>query len=421
MWPSLTLPHLQQHNLHQDAILGLTQQRPAQQEGVSGEDSSAPTPLELALQVHLTSKGAISNVNDNSDRDPPNRKRSRDSEEHPVCPSIVSTAGSSSDTDSPNSRANAEVSDQPTSEAQRQRQERNRREQLRAQRLCEQIEALRDLLVASNIYCSPNKHAILSHVVQYIGQLQSRALTIDAEQQRLQATIRSTTELLQGGGGGSGIADADSTSLSSNDSGDDDDSDDDDDDDDDDGTSTTAVPESYPLCANEVVPSEAVVYEDVVSFCPFPIGIVALDGHIVTSNGEFERLFNPQYPRASLLANQSLFAHVRNHGEVFHAMERLLRLSLPSEHVSASDTKASVHSQPPNQQQLYWSGSLQTMSNNETVSFMDIACIRVIRATPDSFWRLLLTQVSAVMTLTDKRTVDGDCNSPGYFCIVVKA
>jgi Helix-loop-helix DNA-binding domain len=373
MWPSLTLPHFQQHNLHQDAMLGLTQQRPAQQEGVSGEDSSAPTPLELALQVHQTSKGAISNVDDNSDKDPPNRKRSRDSEEHPVCPSVVSTAGSSSDTDSPNSRANADVSElQATSEAQRQRQERNRREQLRAQRLCEQIEALRDLLVASNIYCSPNKHAILSHVVQYIAQLQSRALTIDAEQQRLQATIRSTTDLLQGGGGGSGMADADTTSLSSNDSGDDDDSDDDDDDD---GTANTELPESYPLCANEVVPSEAVVYEDVVSFCPFPIGIVALDGRIVTSNGEFERLFNPQYPRASFLANQSLFAHVRNHGEVFHAMERLLRLSLPSELV-ASHTKASVHSQPPNQQQLYWSGSLQTMSNNETVSFVDIACIR---------------------------------------------
>jgi Helix-loop-helix DNA-binding domain len=270
-----------------------------------------------------------------------------------VCPSVVSAVDSDTALDSLSSDlANAPILEQPMLEAQRQRQGRNRREQLRAQRLCEHIEALRNLLVASGIYCSPNKYAVLSHVAQYIAVLQSRALTIDDEQQRLQATIRSTTELLHGGGG---ITNADSTSLSSNDS----------DDGDDDDTTATALPESYSLCTDEVEPSEAVQYQDVVASCPFPIGLVSLDGHIVTSNNEFERLLNPQYPQASSLANQSLFVHVRNHGDVFHAMEDLLKQSVSPEFV-AFDTETDP-SQPPNRQP-YWSGSLQTIGNNETVS-----------------------------------------------------
>jgi hypothetical protein len=113
--------------------------------------------------------------------------------------------------DAPNSHpSNVAVLEQPLSDAQRQRHERNHREQLRGQRLRLQIEALRDLFMVIDIYCSPSKRAILSYVVQYIAQLQRRALVIDAEQQRLQATVRPMTELLQGGG----MTHSDSNSLS---------------------------------------------------------------------------------------------------------------------------------------------------------------------------------------------------------------
>jgi Helix-loop-helix DNA-binding domain len=264
------------------------------------------------------------------------------------------------------------------SEAQRQRHERNRREQVRAQRLCLQIEALRDLLVASHIYCSPNKYAILSHVVQYIAQLQRGALAIDAEQQRLQATIQSTTEFLQGGGGL--MTHADSTSLSSHDSGDDDDNDSDDDDDE--STAMTLQPESYSLCADEIAASEVVQYQDVVGSCPFPIGLVLLDGHIVTSNGEFERLFNiQQHPHEALsLAKQSLFAHVRNHGEVFHAMEHLLKEAASSKLVSF-DTESAHQSRPTTTRQLlYWNGSLQTMRNETVSKTWTALCVRFATA-----------------------------------------
>jgi len=76
------------------------------------------------------------------------------------------------------------------------RYERNLREQQRSFKISQQIKELRSVLQESNIPFKPNKYSILSSVVDYIKELQTRAVYLDQEHQKLLNTISQTNELV---------------------------------------------------------------------------------------------------------------------------------------------------------------------------------------------------------------------------------
>lgn len=76
------------------------------------------------------------------------------------------------------------------------RQGRNVREQMRSQRITEQISDLRDLLKTSNIDFKPDKFSTLVTVDEYIRHLQQQSTDLDSELKNLLATISQTTEIV---------------------------------------------------------------------------------------------------------------------------------------------------------------------------------------------------------------------------------
>lgn len=179
--------------------------------------------------------------------------------------------------------------------AERRRYERNLREQQRSYRISQQIKELRDVLSESNVPFKPNKYSILLSVVDYIKQLQARAIMLDAEHQKLITTIRQTNEMVNSGNPPSS---ADET----------------------DATNTTAPSETG--SDNEMLFVQGLDYRSVFEQCPAALGIAALDGRILECNPEFQLLLG--YPRDELL-KQSLFNLVRNHQDIFRAMAEMLK------------------------------------------------------------------------------------------------
>jgi hypothetical protein len=74
--------------------------------------------------------------------------------------------------------------------AKKRRNERNLREQERAQRINQQIKELRTVLNEANVAYKQNKYSILVNVVDYIKELQSRSLKAEKEHKKLVNTIR---------------------------------------------------------------------------------------------------------------------------------------------------------------------------------------------------------------------------------------
>jgi PAS domain-containing protein len=176
--------------------------------------------------------------------------------------------------------------------AERRRYERNLREQQRSYRISQQIKELREVLSESNVPFKPNKYSILMSVVEYIKQLQARAIMLDAEHQKLITTIRQTNELVNAG---NTPTSADDTELTnSSDSGSD----------------------------SEMLFVQGLDYRSVFEQSPASLGIAALDGRILECNPEFQTLLG--FPRDDLL-KQSLFNLVRNHQDIFRAMAEMLK------------------------------------------------------------------------------------------------
>jgi PAS domain S-box-containing protein len=76
------------------------------------------------------------------------------------------------------------------------RQDRNLREQQRSQKITQQITELREVLAASNVPFKPDKYSTLVTVSDYIKDLQTKVTLLDAEHQRLLATISKTNEIV---------------------------------------------------------------------------------------------------------------------------------------------------------------------------------------------------------------------------------
>lgn len=179
--------------------------------------------------------------------------------------------------------------------AQRRRYERNLREQQRSYKISQQIKELRDVLAESNVPFKPNKYSILLSVVDYIKQLQSRAIMLDSEHQKLITTIRQTNEMVN-----SGTAPSSADEMET--------------------ANATSTPDSGN--DNEMLFVQGLDYRSVFEQCPAALGIAALDGRILECNPEFQILLG--FPRDDLL-KQSLFNLVRNHQEIFRAMAEMLK------------------------------------------------------------------------------------------------
>jgi PAS domain-containing protein len=180
--------------------------------------------------------------------------------------------------------------------AERRRYERNLREQQRSYRISQQIKELRDVLSESNVPFKPNKYSILLSVVEYIKQLQSRAIMLDSEHQKLITTIRQTNETVNLGNAPTSTDESETINAAS--------------------TSESGS-------ESELVFVKGIDYRSVFEQCPAALGIAALDGRILECNTEFQTLLG--YSRREELLKQSLFNLVRNHQDIFRAMAQMLK------------------------------------------------------------------------------------------------
>lgn len=210
--------------------------------------------------------------------------------------------------------------------AERRRYERNLREQQRSYRISQQIKELRDVLVENSIPYKPNKFAILMSVVDYIKQLQSRAIMLDAEHQKLIATINLTTEIIASGSAPATVSDSS------------------------DKDSYSPLPQG--VSDEDMVMVRGINYESLLENCPVGMGVASLDGRVLACNPALEKLFGSS---SSEMEQQSLFLFVRNHQDVFEAMADLLKRSS-----GASDTGVEGTLKAP--ELLYWCGSVYNQS-----------------------------------------------------------
>lgn len=294
-----------------------------------------PTPLVPASKKRETKDNAGAQTTQ-----PPTKKK------RGLSPSVVSSSATSTDSSgkrgnyfpsfsNPAAQSSQDYQDYQESEmtfdpnfdtsnmtpAARRRYERNLREQQRSYRISQQIKGLRDVLTESNVPFKPNKYSILSSVVEYIKQLQARAIMLDTEHQKLIITIRQTNELVNSGNTPSSEAETEATNLTGN-------------------TSPSECGSDSDML---FVPG--LDYRSLFEQCPAALGIAALDGRILECNPEFQMLLG--FPRDELM-KQSLFNLVRNHQDIFRAMAEMLKFAEEPVNVNGNPTAAAKNQ--------YWSG-----------------------------------------------------------------
>jgi len=198
--------------------------------------------------------------------------------------------------------------------------ERNVREQQRSFKISQQIKELKNVLHESNIPFKPNKFSILLSVVEYIKQLQTRAIMIDAEHRKLIDTIRQTNEMVNSGQ----TPPQDHHDKKT--------------------LGTNLGNESGMLFV------QGIDYKAIFDQCDAGLSVAALDGRILDFNNEFASASGFSHEE---LTKQSVFNLMQNHEDVFKAMGQML---------SNSD-KPPVTQGPP-ESQMYWSGTVSQKDRN---------------------------------------------------------
>jgi PAS domain-containing protein len=273
-----------------------------------------------------------------------------------IAPSVVSSAtGGHRSEPAPKRKYNEEALAKVTDPAERRRYERNLREQQRSSKISTQIKELREVLSECNVPFKPNKYSILLKVVEYIKQLQSRAIMLDAEHQKLITTVRQTNEMITNTGKSNnnetGGESSDTTMGIENDWRH--------------GRGTSEIVGS-PSQDSELYFVKGIDYRGVFDQCPTAMGIAALDGRILECNTEFQSLLG--YTTHEDLLKQSLFNLVHNHQDIFRAMAQMLK--------TAEDSKSSSNTNIDIQQETNNNASSTTNNNNNDSS----------SSTKDRFW-----------------------------------
>lgn len=164
-------------------------------------------------------------------------------------------------------------------ESKQRRKDRNLREQMRSQKITHQIADLKDLLVASNVPCKPDKFSTLNSVYQYIKDLHDKKVQLDEELRYLVQTINQTNNAVHAS---QGLHGHNSTILDSSSS-----------------TSSTMNPDlvtSSPTttCHQDhgLSTPEVVDYQSIFTHANVPLAVVRLDGKLMDCNIAFTTLFS---------------------------------------------------------------------------------------------------------------------------------
>jgi PAS domain-containing protein len=273
----------------------------------------------------------------------------------------------------------------------RRRYDRNLREQERSNRINQQIKELSDVLSGSGVPFKANKYSILCSVVEYINQLQSRALLLDEEHGKLITTIQQTSEIVISGGS---ISQTDSEEFDSTQ---------------DDNTQGPHGPLSRVvgnsssrhrggLLSKQKRSSSSTVkldvgndsnfffvngldYQTLFSQCSAAMGVVALDGRFLTWNAALEAILGLSKKE---LSQTSLFHDLlgtTEMEELFHVMGDALKCD-NTIHINDDDATNTGMSSSNNEAaedeekkksssynlQTYWSGFITRKSKGKEVS-----------------------------------------------------
>lgn len=265
---------------------------------------------------------------------------------------------------------NAEEAKNAEDPAEKRRYERNLREQQRSSKISSQIKELREVLQDCNVPFKPNKYSILLKVVEYIKQLQSRAIMLDAEHKKLIATVRQTNEMIANAANNNNTAMSSTTGgVTDNESSD--------------NTTQDAWQQGDPMRErrgdSDGLFVKGIDYRSVFEQCPTAFGIAALDGRILECNVEFQNLLG--YTAREELLKQSLFNLVHNHQDIFRAMAQMLKTA---EEPTPKNTAATATSGANDDAGRYWTGLVMTAKQNIKLS-MNITLTPGDNGTPKFF------------------------------------
>ena len=220
-----------------------------------------------------------------------------------------------------------------TSEEKR-RYERNLREQQRSYKISQQIKELRIVLQESNIPFKPNKYSILLSVVDYIKELQTRAVYLDQEHQKLLNTLSQTSDLVNNGsnihgdkGQNSGEAALDTCGRIGNDS--------------------------------ELLFVKGLDYKNIFLQCSNALCVASLDGRLLDCNSQFEKVSG--YDKEEL-KQQSLYSFLTSSAmeDLFVEMGKLVEEKQSEDKTNAPDSNY-------NKQRLraFWCGQVHRKDNDK--------------------------------------------------------
>jgi len=301
-----------------------------------------------------------------------------------IAPSVVSSAtGGHRSEPAPKRKYNEEALAKVTDPAERRRYERNLREQQRSSKISTQIKELREVLSECNVPFKPNKYSILLKVVEYIKQLQSRAIMLDAEHQKLITTVQQTNEMITNTGKNNnnnenGGETSDTTMGIENDWRH--------------GRGTSEIVGS-PSRDSELYFVKGIDYRGLFDQCPTAMGIAALDGRILECNTEFQSLLG--YTTHEDLLKQSLFNLVHNHQDIFRAMAQMLK--------TAEDSKSNSNTAIDTIQQETTNNASSTTNNDDSPS------------TKDRFWTGPVTSKQNIQLSMNITLTSGDNGTPKFF------
>jgi PAS domain-containing protein len=155
--------------------------------------------------------------------------------------------------------------------------DRNQREQIRSQKITEQIGCLKALLSSANVHFKPDKHSTLITVTDYIMKLQARSQLLDLEHKNLIDTIAKTNEIVNA----PHYRDTEiGETIMTNDL-------------------LCDGPTGSVLEADHAVFVRDLDYKNVFRQCTMPLAVASIDGRLIDCNLEFELLTG--YDRQELI------------------------------------------------------------------------------------------------------------------------
>jgi PAS domain-containing protein len=221
-------------------------------------------------------------------------------------------------------------------ERHRRREDRNAREQQRSQKITEQIEHLRDVLVSANVQFKPDKYSTLVTAAEYIQELQHRSAMLDVEHKKLVDTISRTNEMVN-----EQYIPASTTGANPP------------------GTASLEGISSGGLAESDALYLSSIDYKSIFEKCGVPLAVLSIDGRFLECNEMFERLTG--FTRDELLPTQRAEAD---------------KACTSSHEVTTSDDSALAPPAPRNM-------SLFNLLGREHMERVFLAMSEMLRQTPD--------------------------------------